>query len=128
LFLSCGKYPDCKGVVNIDKKNSGVAPPKTPPLATDIECNKCDSHLNLRNGARGPWLGCAKFPKCRGRGAWKKLEDDVRNKWAAALDNHEAENPPPVIQTVDGEVVEAGYLPETLREDFVAASEPDAIA
>ena len=52
----------------------------------------------------------------------------MRNKWTAALDNHEAENPPPIIRTVDGEVVEAGYLPETLREDFVSASEPDATA
>ena len=128
LFLSCGKYPDCKGVVNLDKKNGGVTPPKTPPLATDIECNKCDSHLNLRNGARGPWLGCSKFPKCRGRGAWKKLEDDVRNKWAAALDNHEAENPPPVIQTIEGKVVESGYQPETLGEEFVAAGESDSTA
>ncbi len=50
----------------------------------------------------------------------------MRNKWAAALDNHEAENPTPIMRTVAGEVIEAGYLPETLEDDFVAAGEPDS--
>ncbi|MEC7564099.1 MAG: type I DNA topoisomerase [Planctomycetota bacterium] len=118
-FLSCVKYPDCGGIVNIDKKKGGLALPKIIPLETDLECNKCDSHLYLRNGARGPWLGCSRYPKCRGRGAWTKLEDDIRKKWEAALENHESENPAPIIKTVEGQVCEAGYQPEELQEDYV---------
>ena len=49
----------------------------------------------------------------------------MRNKWTAALDNHEAENPPPIMKTIDGRVIEAGYLPETLADDFVGAGESD---
>jgi len=91
--------------------------PKVGPLETDLECNKCESNLYLRNGARGPWLGCSRYPKCRGRGAWKGLEDEIRAKWEAALSRHEEENPAPIIKTVDGEIVEAGYRPEPLREN-----------
>ena len=115
-FLSCTKYPDCDGIVNLDK-NGTVTLPKVGPLETDLECNKCEANLYLRNGARGPWLGCSRYPKCRGRGAWKGLEDEKRAKWEAALARHEEENPAPVVKTVDGEVVEAGYRPEPLREN-----------
>ena len=31
--------------------------------------------MNLRDGKRGPWLGCRGFPKCRGREAFTKLEE-----------------------------------------------------
>jgi len=44
------------------------------------------------------------------------------------LDNHEAENPPPVMRTVEGEVIEAGYQPETLGDDSVVAVASDATA
>ena len=116
------KYPDCGGIVNIDKKNGGVALPKSPPLETDLECNKCESNLYLRSGARGLWLGCSRYPKCRGRGAWKSLEDDVRTNWEAAMENHIAENPAPTVHTVDGEICEPGFQPEKLRADFKSAS------
>ena len=45
------------------------------------------------------------------------MEDEVRAKWEAALARHEEENPAPIIKTVDGEIVEAGYRPERLREN-----------
>ncbi len=31
--------------------------------------------MNLRDGKRGPWLGCRAFPKCRGREAFTKLPE-----------------------------------------------------
>jgi DNA topoisomerase-1 len=31
--------------------------------------------MNLREGKRGPWLGCRAFPKCRGREAFTKLPE-----------------------------------------------------
>lgn len=116
-FLSCPDYPTCNGVVNLDRKGY-VTPPKVPPLETDLECNKCEANLYLRTGARGPWLGCSKYPKCKGRGAWKKLEEDVRTKWEALLYEHEKLNPPPKIKSTDGQVIEAGseFAPMPLNE------------
>jgi DNA topoisomerase-1 len=34
----------------------------------------------LRDGKRGPWLGCANFPKCRGMKNLSKLEPDQRKQ------------------------------------------------
>ncbi len=116
-FLSCVKYPKCDGIVNIDKVGA-ISPPKVSPLETDIECGKCGSNLYLRKGARGPWLGCSRYPKCRGRGAWKGLDDAIRKKWETDLETHETENPAPVIKTITGDICEPGYKPETLPEDF----------
>ena len=111
-FLSCPKYPECKGIFNLDKKGF-IIPPKVPPLLTDLECNKCGSPLNLRRSARGPWLSCSKFPKCRGRLGWAPLPDDVKAKWEKALDTHEKANPQPVIKNLDGEPVGNEYMPKT---------------
>jgi DNA topoisomerase-1 len=109
-FLACSKYPECEGIVNLDKQGH-VTPNKVPPLETDLSCPKCDAPLYLRNGKRGPWLGCSKYPRCRGRGAWKGLEDDERARWEALLDEHEKEHPPPVVKTLEGVIIEPGFEP-----------------
>ena len=88
-----------------------MAASKAPPLETDIPCSKCDAPLYLRNGKRGPWLGCSKYPRCRGRGAWKGMEDEERAKWEALLVEHEKEHPPAIIKTLEGVIVEAGFEP-----------------
>ncbi|MED5447141.1 MAG: DNA topoisomerase, partial [Planctomycetota bacterium] len=77
-FLRCAHYPECDGVVNIDKKTGNIKLPAPPPLETDLECPKCEQPLFLRTGKRGPWLGCSTFPKCKGRGGWAKLEEDIK--------------------------------------------------
>ncbi len=101
-FLGCTGYPECDGIIKLDKKTGRPVATQPPPLKTDIPCPKCEEPLNLRSGARGPWLSCSKFPKCRGRGAWSKLEDDVRDRWAKALEEHEALHPIPIVKTMDG--------------------------
>ncbi|MHC4655120.1 MAG: type I DNA topoisomerase [Planctomycetota bacterium] len=64
-FLGCSGYPDCKTILNIDK-DGNILPPKPPPEPTDIKCHKCkEGHLVIRQGKRGPFLGCGRFPKCR---------------------------------------------------------------
>ncbi|MEQ9617008.1 MAG: DNA topoisomerase [Phycisphaerales bacterium] len=100
-FLGCSAYPECDGILKLDKKGN-VVPPAVPPLKTDLVCSKCESPLNLRNGARGPWLSCSAFPKCRGRGKWSELDDATKSKWEKALEQHEAANPMPVISDLDG--------------------------
>ena len=61
-------------ILNLDRKGN-VKFPAAPPLVTDIACPKCGDMLNLRDGKRGPWLGCRAFPKCRGREAFTKLPE-----------------------------------------------------
>jgi len=104
-FLGCSGYSDkanpCDGILKVDKQGNPIAP-SPPPLTTDVPCPKCQSPLNLRTGARGPWLSCSAFPKCRGRGKWSELPDDVREKWEKALAKHEREHPIPIIRDLEG--------------------------
>jgi DNA topoisomerase-1 len=109
-FLSCIKYPECDGIVNLDKRGC-VAPPKSPPLLTDLRCPKCDAPLNLRRSARGLWLGCSKFPKCRGRLSWASLETETKKKWEKALEQHENAFPTPTIRKTDGTPTGEAYKP-----------------
>jgi DNA topoisomerase-1 len=70
--------------------------------------------MNLRNGKRGPWLGCSTFPKCKGRMGWKTLDDDVRNELETALQKHEEENPQVIVTTISGMVIPEGTPIEDL--------------
>jgi DNA topoisomerase-1 len=116
LFLSCSKYPECQSIVNLDKKGF-VSPPKIPPLATDLPCPQCKAPLNLRRGAKGPWLSCSRFPKCRGRLGWVSLEADVKAKWKKALEEHEKAHPQLIIRKLDGNPVGDNHKPHTQNID-----------
>lgn len=127
-FLASVNYPDIKYVVNLDRKER-IKYPSPPALLTDLECPKCGAPLNLRRGKRGPWLGCSKFPKCRGRMAWGKLDEAKQKQLEVALANHERDNPQPVIRTLDGRVIEEGTpISELVVPGGVATLEihPDA--
>jgi DNA topoisomerase I len=104
-FLGCVNYGNkekpCDGILNIDRKGK-VTAPSQPPLLTDLPCPTCDSPMNLRNGLRGPWLGCSKFPKCRGRGKWNEVAEDKKKQLEVALKNHDKANPIPIIRTLSG--------------------------
>lgn len=99
-------------ILNIDKKGH-VTAPSPPPLETDIPCPKCSAdqglsadeinHLYLRDGVRGPWLGCSAFPKCRGRGKWTDLPEEKRAALEKQLASHMKANPIPIITTMDGQ-------------------------
>jgi DNA topoisomerase-1 len=110
-FLSCQKYPDCKGIVNIDPKGV-MKHPKHPPLTIDLPCPKCDAPLNMRSSKRGPWLSCSKFPKCRGRQGWAKLEEDIQDKLAKELASHEKAHPVDKVKLLDGTVIGEDYKPQ----------------
>ena len=110
-FLSCSDYPECKSIVNLDRKG-GVKLPAAPPLQVELTCEKCNAPLNLRRSKRGPWLACSAFPKCRGRLGWKTLTDEQQKDLEIRLMNHEKAHPQPVIKTMRGTPVEAGYPPQ----------------
>jgi len=113
-FLASVNYPDIKTVVNLDKKG-GIRYPSPPPLLVEsLHCEKCESPMNLRNGKRGPWLGCSTFPKCKGRMGWKTLDEDVFKVLEAALEEHEKENPQVIVKTLNGKVIPEGTPIEDL--------------
>ena len=125
LFLSCARYPECAAIVNLDKKGL-IAAPKIPPLPTDLSCPKCNAPMNLRRGARGPWLSCSKFPKCRGRIGWSTLEEKNRKAWEIALQAHEKQNPQAAVRKIDGTAVSEGYKPQPLNAEGGIASDEAA--
>ena len=98
---------DTDFILNIDRKG-GIKFPSPPPLVTELPCPKCSAPMNLRSGKRGPWLGCSKFPKCRGRESWAKIPDAVRNALEKALLEHEAKQETFSITTLKGEPVKEG--------------------
>jgi len=74
-FLGCSGYPDCKTILGIDK-DGNILPPKPPPEPTGVKCYKCkDGQLVIRQGKKGPFIGCNKFPKCRTIISIKQLEN-----------------------------------------------------
>jgi len=84
-FLGCSSYPECKSILNIDKEGN-VLPPKPPAEPTGIKCYKCkEGELVVRQGKRGPFLGCNRFPKCRTIVSYKQLEQlkelQLAGKW-----------------------------------------------
>ncbi len=82
-FLGCSGYsikgedgkPACATIINLDKQGNPM-PPKAPPIQTGIKCEKDGGVMLLRDGKRGPWLGCANYPKCRNILSLKKLDGE----------------------------------------------------
>src|SRR6185295_377691 len=107
-FLGCARYGNkeapCDGILNIDRKGK-VQAPSAAPLLTDLPCPTCQSPMNLRPGVRGPWLGCSRFPKCRGRGKWTEVEAGKRAGLEKQLEAHLKANPIPVIRTMSGKAL-----------------------
>ena len=74
-------------ILNVDRKG-GLKLPSAPAYLTDLPCPKCASPMNLRDGKRGAWLGCSRFPKCRGRESFAKLPEDKQKELQKTLDKH----------------------------------------
>ncbi len=103
-------------MVNLDKKGH-IKHPSAPPLAIDLVCPKCEAPtMNVRRSKRGPWISCAKYPKCRGRGAFKSLDEAKQTEIETALDAHIEANPMPRIHTLEGKDVGDEYTPTVIVE------------
>ncbi|MEI8186710.1 MAG: type I DNA topoisomerase [Chlorobiaceae bacterium] len=103
-FLACSNYPKCNTLLNLNKQRH-IEPLKTPPVLTDLACPKCGSPLYLRSGKRGLWLGCSKFPKCRGRLAWSTLEESAHTHWESIMAEHLKAHPAVMLTMTDGKPV-----------------------
>ncbi|MHC4120146.1 MAG: type I DNA topoisomerase [Planctomycetota bacterium] len=87
-FLGCSDYPECKTTLKLDKEGN-VLPPKPPAEPTGVKCYKCkEGELVIRQGKRGPFMGCNRFPKCRTIISIKQLDNlkelQTTGKWPPA--------------------------------------------
>ena len=128
--LEDGEPQEVGMILNVDKKGF-VAAPSIPPLVTDLPCPLCESPLNLRSGVRGPWLGCSRFPKCRGRGKWAELEAEKKQVLEKVLEQHEAEHPIPIIETLEGTPLtdkKGKPLPDAPKAEALLIDDPAEVA
>ena len=112
-------------ILNLDRKGN-LKFPAPPPLVTDIACPKCGDVMNLRDGKRGPWLGCRAFPKCRGREAFTKLPEPRQKELEKQLAAHMSGQTKLSLTRRDGEtpVPEGTPLSALTMEGGVATLEP----
>jgi DNA topoisomerase-1 len=81
-FLGCTGYPECKSTrpIIVDETGQAKAGEKAPQIElpkVDIKCEKCGSPMLIRRSRRGPFLGCSKYPRCRGTA---ELPDEIKEK------------------------------------------------
>src|SRR5262249_11839117 len=74
-FLACSAYPKCRSSKplspELKEKLKDVLPPpppkkEMPKFETTETCDECGSAMKLRQGRQGYFLGCSKYPKCKG--------------------------------------------------------------
>ncbi len=72
-FLGCSAYPKCRSTKPMPEelkekvKAMMPAPKKTLPAVEVHEtCPECGGPMAVRQSRRGPFLGCKKYPKCKG--------------------------------------------------------------
>jgi DNA topoisomerase-1 len=70
-------------------------------VTTDIDCDECGKPMVIRQGRRGPFLGCSGYPKCKNTGEVpaKLMEDLGLN----GKGNGQAAKPEPEPLPVDAE-------------------------
>jgi DNA topoisomerase-1 len=59
-YLSCSKFPKCKGKIPLDKDGKKIVPQKT-----DKTCPTCGKPMVVKSGRRGKFLACSDYPKCK---------------------------------------------------------------
>lgn len=71
-FLGCSGYPECRGTKQInqelrDQLKDHLPPPRPAPPQVELPepCPKCSKPMKVRSGAKGYFLGCTGYPKCR---------------------------------------------------------------
>ncbi|HOW88805.1 MAG TPA: type I DNA topoisomerase [Elusimicrobiales bacterium] len=63
-YLSCSRFPKCKGKIPLDRDGNKINVFK--PIPTERICAKCGKNkMLLRKSARGYFLACSGFPRCR---------------------------------------------------------------
>lgn len=64
-FYGCSNYPECKYTTPIEALEFNKED-YADNFDWDQLCPKCQSKMTLRHGRYGPFLGCSKYPECKG--------------------------------------------------------------
>jgi len=73
-FLGCSAYPRCRSAKplpdelkeKVKKLMPAPAKKTVPAVEVSETCPECGAAMKLRSSRRGYFLGCSKYPKCRG--------------------------------------------------------------
>jgi len=63
-FLSCSKFPECKGMKDLDSNGDSLDFEKYLKVE---KCPKCGSRMLLKNSKYGKFWACEKYPECKGK-------------------------------------------------------------
>jgi DNA topoisomerase-1 len=86
-FLGCSAYPKCRSTKPIPEEMKekvkallpASAKKEMPAVEVSETCPDCGGPMKLRPGRKGYFLGCAKYPKCKGtREASPELLEQVQ--------------------------------------------------
>ncbi|MES2273184.1 MAG: type I DNA topoisomerase [Chlamydiota bacterium] len=64
-FYGCSNYPDCDYTAPIEALEFNKED-YDPAFNWDQLCPNCTSPMTLRHGKFGPFLGCSRYPECKG--------------------------------------------------------------
>lgn len=67
-FLSCSKYPECKNAKAFEYDKEGkivIVERAAPQLREDLPCDKCSAPMVIKQGRRGEFLACSRYPDCK---------------------------------------------------------------
>jgi DNA topoisomerase I len=73
-FVGCTNYPECTFTANFHRDDDGgiVLEERSnnngadKPEPTDVPCPLCGEKMVVRSGRRGEFLGCSRYPDCKG--------------------------------------------------------------
>ena len=74
LFAACSNYPKCTFTADLVFDENGDVQPAVNKI-DEITCEKCGTTMVLKNGRRGIFFTCPKFPACKNTKSAVKLED-----------------------------------------------------
>ena len=62
-FLSCSKFPECKGMTDLEGGKDSIDLKK---YLKPKECPKCKGEMVLKNSKFGKFWACKNYPECKG--------------------------------------------------------------
>ena len=70
-FLSCSRYPECKGMKSIEDNGA------SNNIETDEVCPECGAKLIIKKGRFGEFYACSNYPTCKYTKSLKEREKKV---------------------------------------------------
>ena len=63
-FMACSKYPECKNTKPLPEEAAKQA--ELSKQYAEEKCPKCGAPMQIKRGRFGSFLGCSKYPECKG--------------------------------------------------------------